>query len=150
MKKAIYNILPATEEILRNMGEQIKLARLRRNLSTQLVAERAGISRATLWKIEKGEPPVAIGMYAAALHALNNLDKDLLLVAKDDELGRQLQDLNLITRKRASRRKKEEVTKQEALLAFNKLRQEAIVNGTVDMPLEEINKEISKVRKKRK
>ena len=150
MKKAIYNILPATEEILRNMGEQIKLARLRRNLSTQLVAERAGISRATLWKIEKGEPPVAIGMYAAALHALNNLDKDLLLVAKDDELGRQLQDLNLITKKRASRRKKEEVTKQEALLAFNKLRQEAIVNGTVDMPLEEINKEISKVRKKRK
>ena len=122
MKKAIYNILPATEEILRNMGEQIKLARLRRNLSTQLVAERAGISRATLWKIEKGEPPVAIGMYAAALHALNNLDKDLLLVAKDDELGRQLQDLNLITKKRASRRKKEEVTKQEALLAFNKLR----------------------------
>ena len=106
MKKAIYNILPATEEILRNMGEQIKLARLRRNLSTQLVAERAGISRATLWKIEKGEPSVAIGIYAAVLHALNNLDKDLLLVAKDDELGRQLQDLNLITKKRASRREK--------------------------------------------
>jgi transcriptional regulator with XRE-family HTH domain len=104
MKKAAYNILPPTEEILRTMGEQIKLARLRRNLSAELVAQRAGISRASLWKVEKGDPSVAMGIYAAVLHALNNLDKDLLLVAKDDELGRQLQDLNLITRKRASRR----------------------------------------------
>ena len=105
MKKAAYNILPGTEEILKTMGEQIKLARLRRSLSAELVAERAGISRASLWKVEKGEPSVAMGIYAAVLHALNNLDKDLLLVAKDDELGRQLQDLALITRKRAPRRK---------------------------------------------
>ena len=105
MKKAAYNILPGTEEILKNMGEQIKLARLRRNLSTELTAERAGISRATLWKVEKGDPSVAMGIYAAVLHALNNLDKDLLLVAKDDELGRKLQEQNLITRKRAPRRK---------------------------------------------
>ena len=104
MKKAVYNILPDTEKILGTMGEQIKLARLRRSLSAELVAERAGISRASLWKVEKGDPSVAMGIYAAVLHALNNLDKDLLLVAKDDELGRQLQDLNLITRKRAPRR----------------------------------------------
>ena len=107
MKKAAYNILPGTEEILMTMGEQIKLARLRRQLSAELVAERAGISRASLWKVEKGEPSVAIGIYAAVLHALNNLDKDLLSVAKDDEMGRQLQDLNLITKKRAPRRNKE-------------------------------------------
>lgn len=106
MKKAAYNILPGTEEILQTMGEQIKLARLRRSLSTELVAERAGISRASLWKVEKGDPSVAMGIYAAVLHALNNLDKDLLLVARDDEMGRQLQDLNLITRKRAPRRSK--------------------------------------------
>ena len=105
MKKAAYNILPGTEEILQTMGEQIKLARLRRSLSTELVAERAGISRASLWKVEKGDPSVAMGIYAAVLHALNNLDKDLL-VARDDEMGRQLQDLNLITRKRAPRRSK--------------------------------------------
>ena len=86
------------------MGEQIKLARLRRSLSAELVSERAGISRASLRKVEKGDPSVAIGIYAAVLHALNNLDKDLLLVAKDDELGRQIQDLNLIIRKRAPRR----------------------------------------------
>ena len=104
MKKAAYNILPVTEEILRTMGEQIKLARLRRNLSTELVSERAGISRASLWKVEKGDPSVAMGNYAAVLHALNNLDKDLLLIAKDDEMGRQLQDLNLITKKRATKR----------------------------------------------
>ncbi len=105
MKKAAYNILPGTEKVLTAMGEQIKLARLRRNISAELAAERAGISRATLWKVEKGDPSVAMGNYAAVLHALNNLDKDLLLVAKDDELGRTLQDLNLITRKRAQRKK---------------------------------------------
>lgn len=101
MKKAAYNILPQTEEILSVMGEQIKLARLRRNLSTELVAERAGISRASLWKVEKGDPSVAMGIYAAVLHALNNMDKDLLLIAKDDVLGRELQDMKLLTGKKA-------------------------------------------------
>ena len=42
-----------------------------------------------------------IGIYAAVLHALNNLDKDLLLVAKDDEFGRKMQDLNMQVKKRA-------------------------------------------------
>lgn len=96
--------MPKTEKILSTMGEQIKLARLRRNLTAELVAERAGISRSSLWKVEKGDPSVAMGIYAAVLHALNNLDKDLLLIAKDDEMGKQLQDLNLITKNRATRR----------------------------------------------
>jgi transcriptional regulator with XRE-family HTH domain len=106
MRKAVYNILPATENILETMGEQIKLARLRRDLSAELVAERAGISRTSLWKVESGSPAVAIGIYAAVLHALGGMDTDLLLIAKDDELGRQMQDLNLLTGKRVSRRKK--------------------------------------------
>ena len=55
---------------------------------------------------EKGSPSVAIGIYAAVLHALNNMDKDLLLVAKDDAMGRRMQDLNLLTRKRSQRREK--------------------------------------------
>ena len=104
MKQAAYNIMPATENILKTLGEQIKLARLRRNLTAELVAERAGISRSSLWKVESGNPAVAMGIYAAVLHALSNMDKDLLLVAKDDEMGRMLQDLELITRKRATRR----------------------------------------------
>lgn len=106
IKKAAYNILPDTEEVLQTLGEQIKLARLRRNLSATLVAERAGISRASLWKVESGNPSVAMGIYAAVLHALNNMDKDLLLVAKDDELGRKLQDLRLTAGKNSQRREK--------------------------------------------
>lgn len=105
-KKAVV-LLPQTEEILEQMGEQIKLARLRRKLSMDLVAERAGISRTTLWAVEKGSPSVAIGIYAAVLHALNNMEKDLLLIAKDDELGRKLQDLGLVAKKRAPKRKGE-------------------------------------------
>ena len=103
MSKKSVVIMPATQEILTTMGEQIKKARLRRNLSVELVAERAGISRATLWSVEKGTPTVSMGTYAAVLHALDGMDKDLEHVAKDDELGRHLQDLNLPTRKRAKR-----------------------------------------------
>lgn len=58
--------------------------------------------RSTLWKVESGNPAVAMGIYAAVLHALNNMDKDLLLVAKDDVMGKKMQDLELLTRKRAS------------------------------------------------
>jgi len=104
MDKRSTIIMPKTQAILSQMGEQIKMARLRRQISAELAAERAGISRATLCKIEKGCPSVAIGSYAAVLHALNNMDTDLLLIAKDDELGRKLQDLKLITRRRAPKK----------------------------------------------
>ena len=103
MGRKIVTVLPQTQAILEQLGEQIKTARLRRHLSADLVAQRAGVSRATVWNVEKGNPSVAIGIYAAVLHALNNMDKDLLLVAKDDELGRKLQDLELTTRRRAPR-----------------------------------------------
>ncbi|MBQ1733689.1 MAG: helix-turn-helix domain-containing protein [Lachnospiraceae bacterium] len=105
MAKKSVTVLPKTQDYLTQLGEQVRLARLRRKLTVELVAERAGISRATLWAVEKGTPSVAIGTYAAVLHALNGLDKDLLLVAKDDELGRKLQDLDLQTKKRAPKRK---------------------------------------------
>ena len=104
MSKKAAIVMPGTREILEQMGEQMKLARLRRRLSSQLVADRAGISRQTLTAIEKGSSTVSIGSYAAVLHALNNLDTDLLLIAKDDEFGRKLQDLGLSTRKRAPRK----------------------------------------------
>lgn len=98
-------LMPDTQHKLAQMGEQIKLARLRRKLTVELVAERAGISRTTLWNVEKGSSSVAIGAYAAVLHALNGMDKDLLLIAKEDELGRQLQDLSLTRRKNNHSRK---------------------------------------------
>ena len=93
-------LLPPVRKVLTELGENIKLARLRRGLSGELVAERAGISRATLVNVEKGLPSVAMGIYISVLNALG-LEKDILLVAKDDELGRKLQDLQLVTRKRA-------------------------------------------------
>ena len=105
MSKKATVILPQTQRMLNQMGEQIRLARLRRRLTAELVAERAGISRVTLSNIEKGSPSVSIGSYAAVLHALNGMDKDLLLVAMDDELGRKLQDLGLPTRCRAPRKR---------------------------------------------
>lgn len=74
-------ILPQTQQILNQTGEQIRLARLRRHLSAKLVAERAGISRVPLRNIKKGGPSVAIGSYATVLHALHGMDKDLLLIA---------------------------------------------------------------------
>lgn len=101
-KKSVV-IMPKTQERLNIMGEQIKLARLRRRLSAKLVSERAGISRATLVEVEKGSPSVAMGIYAAVLHALNGMDSDLLLLAKDDELGRKLQDLELSNTRRAKK-----------------------------------------------
>ncbi len=103
-KKSIV-LLPETLNILKQMGLQIKYARLRRKISAEIVAERAGISRATLCAIEKGSPSVAMGGYAAVLHALNYMDKDLLLVAKDDELGRKLQDLDLHVQKRVRKKR---------------------------------------------
>lgn len=104
MAKTAEVIMPGTRDILEQMGAQIRLARLRRKLSSQLVAERAGISRQTLVAIEKGTSTVAIGSYAAVLHALNGLDANLLLIAKDDAFGRKLQDLELPTRKRAPKK----------------------------------------------
>lgn len=103
-KKSIV-LLPETLNILEQMGLQIKYARLRRKISAEIVAGRAGISRATLCAIEKGSPSVAMGCYAAVLHALNYMDKDLLLVAKDDELGRKLQDLDLHVQKRVRKKR---------------------------------------------
>lgn len=104
-KKAVV-LLPKIQRLLTEMGENIKLARLRRDISAELLAERAGISRATLHNVEKGSPSVAIGIYAAVLQALR-LENDLLLVAKDDVLGRKLQDIGLVAGKRASKMKRE-------------------------------------------
>ncbi|MDY5234106.1 MULTISPECIES: helix-turn-helix domain-containing protein [Faecalicoccus] len=99
MAKKTVKIMRSTENILKQMGEQIKLARLRRGISATLAAERAGISRSTLWNVEKGNSSVSMGVYAAVLHAVNGMDKDLLLIAKDDELGRKLQDIELLKKR---------------------------------------------------
>lgn len=98
-------LFPKTVSILETLGENIRLARLRRNISSSLQAERAGISRPTLTMIEKGSPSVSLGSYVQVLTSLG-LEKDLLKVASDDELGRKLQDLNLPVRQRAPKKGK--------------------------------------------
>lgn len=93
MKKQI--LLPKFQAMMAQMGENIKLARKRRKLTTMQVAERAGIARSTLYLIEKGEPSVAMGAYFNVLRSLG-LQEDFLKLAKDDIFGRKLQDLDLL------------------------------------------------------
>jgi len=104
MKRTKFILLPRLTKILEEMGEDIKLARLRRRLSAEQITQRAGISRSTLWQIEKGAPNVSIGYYAQVLFVLG-LEKNLSEVAADDVLGRKLQDAEILVRKRAPKKK---------------------------------------------
>lgn len=97
-------IMPDSEEILRIMGEQIKEARLRREISADLIAERASLSRATVWAVEKGSPSVAIGAYVAVLHAINGMDKDLLSVARDETLEKTFLAIGRTNKARAPKK----------------------------------------------
>jgi len=97
-------LLPKMQHIMEEVGANIRLARLRRKLSAAQVAERSGISRPTLSAIEKGAAGVSIGSYLNVLHALG-LAHDMALLAKDDELGRKLQDLGLEPSQRAPKRR---------------------------------------------
>jgi len=105
MKSKTTVLLPTAQQALTQLGEDLKLARLRRKLSGAMVAERAGISRSTLWQIEKGSPSVAMGAYVQVLFILG-LERNLLALASNDELGRKLQDAQLLVKKRAPKRTK--------------------------------------------
>lgn len=81
---------------LRKLGHDIQNARLRRRITTALLAERAGISRTTLYKIEKGEAGVALGLYAVVLFVLGVNDKLAnLLDVTTDSLGLDLAEEQL-------------------------------------------------------
>lgn len=92
-KKTI--LLPKYQKIFDQVGENIKLARKRRKLTMEQVSERAGIHRATLYRIEKGDPAVAIGLYFNVFKVMN-LQDDFLKLGTDDAFGRKLQDLDLL------------------------------------------------------
>ena len=103
MKKSRGNELTRDlQQKMQQVGDQIKMARLRRNLSKGLICQRAMISSPTLDKVEKGDPTTSIGIYLRVLNALQ-LSGDILILAKDDELGRRLQDEKILTRSRASK-----------------------------------------------
>ncbi|MFM7359365.1 MAG: helix-turn-helix domain-containing protein [Sediminibacterium sp.] len=96
-------ILPKNLKVLKVLGEHIQLARLRRKFSAEQVAERAGISRKTVYNIEQGIPTVAIGSYLQVLFVLG-LEQDLSMVAASDPLGRKLQDAGITVAKRAPKK----------------------------------------------
>jgi transcriptional regulator with XRE-family HTH domain len=92
-------VFPRNQKVLAQLGENIKLARMRRNYTQTLVSERTGLSRLTIRKIEHGDPKVSLGHYVAVLSVLG-LVEDFLNVASDDELGKKLQDITLMSKKK--------------------------------------------------
>ncbi len=96
-------LLPKAKKILTEVGQNIRLARLRSKLSSEKVSERANISRPTLLSIEKGAGGVSFGAYLQVMFVLG-LEKDFLLLAKDDELGRKLLDAKLVSKERAPKK----------------------------------------------
>lgn len=95
MNKKKQSVFPKYNQLLEQMGENIKLARKRRKLTTIQVAERAGVARSTLYLIEKGDASVTLGAYFNVLRVLG-LQNDILKLGADDEFGRKLQDLELL------------------------------------------------------
>lgn len=107
MPKKLFHMYPGPLKEVHSLGLRLKDARLRRRFSMETVCARANLSRPTLYKIEKGEPSVAFGHYVQVLRVLGLLD-DLGLIAKDDVVGRRLQDEALPRRKRAPRKKSQD------------------------------------------
>ncbi len=102
MKKII--LLPKHSKLLIDLGKRLKLARLRRKLSSEQVSERAGITRSTLINVEKGSPTTSIGIYLQVMVVLG-LYEDFTKLASDDELGRKLQDANILIKKRVQKKR---------------------------------------------
>ncbi len=104
MAKKTQYMYPSSQKELSSLGQRLKDARLRRRFSMDTVSARAGMSRPTLYKIEQGEPSVSFGHYVQVLRVLGLLD-DLAQIAKEDSLGRRLQDESMPQRQRAPRKK---------------------------------------------
>jgi transcriptional regulator with XRE-family HTH domain len=111
MPRPSTTLYPSSTRTLSGLGQRLKDARLRRHFSGETVAARAGITRQTLTKIEAGSPSVTIGNYFQVLVVLG-LDNDINLLARDDVLGRRLQDAELPQRRRAPRRTPAEMAEE--------------------------------------
>src|SRR5665213_176172 len=105
MKSRTSLLLPTADKIMKELGSNMKLGRLRRKLNVEQIVERAGINRTTLCLVEKGAPSVAMGTYSQLLFVLG-LEKDLLNVARDDLLGRKLQDAQYNIKATRNKRKR--------------------------------------------
>jgi transcriptional regulator with XRE-family HTH domain len=113
MPKVSPPLTPRLGRLLAALGDRIRLARLRRKHSAETLAQRAGITRKTLARVERGDGAVALGIYARVLQALR-LDQDLDSIAADDVLGRKLQDAGIDPKQRAPKRSK--LTDEDAVI----------------------------------
>ena len=114
MARSTPAVLPRLARLLTAIGENIKKARLRRAYSSETIAQRAAITRKTLYRVERGDPAVAIGIYARVLQALR-LETDLAAIAADDTLGRKLQDAIMEPKRRAPKKSKRANPSDEGL-----------------------------------
>jgi DNA-binding XRE family transcriptional regulator len=102
-------LFPAQTQLLEQLGGRLRDARLRRRFAMHVVAERAGISRQTLYNVEAGDASVNLGTYARVLAVLG-LEQQLALIAADDPVGRRLQDAQLPVKRRAPKTKRGEAS----------------------------------------
>jgi transcriptional regulator with XRE-family HTH domain len=92
------------ERALRKLGGDLRDARRRRRIPTALMAQRVGISRSTLNKVEKGNPGVSLGVYATALFVLGMTDRIADLAdPRNDDVGMSLDEERLPQRIRLRR-----------------------------------------------
>ena len=102
MAKKTAALLPSTEELLHQLGDRLRLARLRRRLTARQVCERAGMAPMTLRSLERGGSGVTMGAYLAVMQVLG-IERDLDLIGKADPVGRELQDAQLPAHARTQR-----------------------------------------------
>ncbi len=106
-------LYPNQLKLLREFGQRLREARLRRRFPVSLVAQRAGVSRPTLNKVEHGDAAVTMGTYLRVMAVLG-LEKDTALLAAEDPVGRRLQDAELAVPRRAPKTKVANTVRSDA------------------------------------
>jgi hypothetical protein len=103
MRKKSLRALPIpVRYALRKLGRDIRDARLRRRVSTVIMANRALIDRKTLRKVENGDPGVSAGTYATVLFVLGMTARVAELAdARFDRVGLALEEERLPKRIRS-------------------------------------------------